>query len=65
MKIRYDDEANEMLREVRECNGAEIHRDEWPIAEALASHGKIFLGSPRGPGGNWKRAGLTAEESRT
>lgn len=57
--------ANEMLELVRECGGAEIHRDEWPVAEALASDGKIFLGSPRGPGGDWRRAALTAEESRT
>lgn len=54
-----------MLDMVRECNGAEIQRDDWPVAESLVAAGKIYLGRARGPGGDWRRAGLTAEEART
>lgn len=38
------------------CEGAEVPRDWWHLADELVAEGKITLGRARGPGGDWKRA---------
>lgn len=51
----------EILTMVVECDGAEIPRDLWPLAEELVNDGKITLGNARGPGRDWRRAELVEE----
>lgn len=47
----------ELLEGIKASDGAEIHRDDWPIAEALvARRGLIRLGPARGPNRDWRRA---------
>lgn len=47
-----------ILKTVIDCDGAEIHRDDWSFAEELEKEGKITLDAPHGPGRNWRRAEL-------
>lgn len=48
--------ATALLAGIKETDGAEIPREQWPLAEMLVSRGLITLGASRGPGGNWRRA---------
>lgn len=49
-------ELDEMADIAIKCEGAEIVRWEWPIAEKLCDRDKRFtLGAARGPGGDFKR----------
>ena len=45
-----------MLSAVKAYQGIEVHRDDWPTAEALEAAGEITLGTARGPNGDWRRA---------
>jgi hypothetical protein len=56
-----DAAATGMLATIKETNGAEIPREQWPLAELLASRGLITLGAPRGPSGDWRRAEVVAD----
>lgn len=47
-----------LLREITDCDGAEVPREDWPLAEELVKDGKITLGNARGPGRDWRRAEL-------
>jgi hypothetical protein len=55
---RLSENAKALLREVRDCDGAEVHEEWWPVAKELQRAGRITLGSARGPGRAWKRAVL-------
>ena len=44
------------LEAIAENDGAEIPREQWPLAEVLVKRGLITLGPARGPGGDWRRA---------
>lgn len=53
-----------MYEMIVDCDGAEIHRDEWPAAERLVKSGHITLGEARGPGKAFRRARLTEPNAR-
>ena len=50
------DSVRELYEMIVECNGAEISREYWEVAEELVKKELITLGSARGPDGNWRRA---------
>ena len=52
------DEAKELLTDIEEWDGAEVHKDFWAVADELWAAGLINLTSARGPGQEWKRATL-------
>jgi hypothetical protein len=56
MSIELTDEERQALKNVRECDGYEVHVDDWPFFEKLAAKGLIILGGARGPGKYWRRA---------
>ena len=56
------DEEQEWLEAISSCDGAEVPRAAWPIVEKLVARGLVTLGSPRGPGGDWRRAELVEVE---
>jgi len=60
-----DAAATGMLAAIAETDGAEIPREQWPLAEVLVARGLITLGSPRGPGGDWRRAELVGGRRET
>jgi hypothetical protein len=45
-----------MHQMIVDCDGAEIHRDDWPDAERLVASGHITLGGARGPDRSFRRA---------
>lgn len=48
----------DMLASIEACDGMEVEKSYWPVAEALARAGHITLGSPRGPHRAFRRAEL-------
>jgi len=55
-------DAKEWLDCIKECDGAEVHRDEWPIVQTLVDAGLVDFGPGRGPGpGDWRRAVLKGQ----
>lgn len=53
IQAQASDEATFLLAAIKETDGMEVERDDWPTAEALVAMGLITLGPARGPGGNW------------
>lgn len=45
-----------LMKYIWACEGVEVHKDEWPIAEELEKDGLITLGPRRGPDREWRRA---------
>lgn len=46
-----------LVQAVNACDGYEVHREQWMEFEELLKEKRIAsLGSPRGPGGDWRRA---------
>lgn len=58
LELADDAALQSFLRSVEDCDGLEIHKDDWPIAYHLADKGLITLGSPRGPNRSFMRAEL-------
>lgn len=48
----------ELLEGISMCDGYEVPRLLWPIAEVLEKEGIITLGGARGPNRDWRRAEL-------
>ena len=49
----------ELMEIIKKCDGAEVPRDSWPVAEQLRAAGLITLSAARGPNKYWKRAEVT------
>ena len=50
-------ELANLLATIKETDGAEIPREQWPLAEVLVARGLITLGGARGPmDSGWRRA---------
>lgn len=58
MNNNNEAKKHQLLHVIEECDGAEVHREDWPLAEELRDQGLIILSSARGPSGDWKRAEL-------
>jgi hypothetical protein len=56
---------DELVRQVNLCDGIEVHKDDWPVAEEAVAEGLIDnLGPSRGPSKEWRRAyPLVTEEN--
>ena len=61
MSVKMSEEAQEWLDCIKECDGAEVHRDDWETVGELVDLGLVDLGSARGPGGDWRRAVLKGQ----
>ena len=53
-----NNDAKDILQMIKDCDGAEIHKDDWPILDELRNEGYILVGGARGPGNAFKRATL-------
>lgn len=47
-------EAEDLLDQIRETDGAEVHRDQWPLLDELGD--RVEVSGARGPDRAWKRA---------
>jgi len=52
------EEQKEILGNCRECDGIEVHKDDWHIIEPLETQGLCQLGPARGPEKAWRRMDL-------
>lgn len=52
-----EDAIRTMMQAAIDCDGLEVHRDDWPVAEEIVKrHPDEFqLGSQRGPNSDWRR----------
>lgn len=57
------DLAKELLTEIKQYDGAEVHRDFWAVADELWAARLINLSGARGPRQAWKRATLKEENN--
>lgn len=62
LEIEIEDDTEELFESIASTDGAEIHKDQWALAEKLVGEGKITLGPARGPDKAWRRAELVKEE---
>lgn len=60
-KKDFTREEWEYLVDIAETDGAEVHKDDWPLAEALAKKGAVTLGHARGPRSEFRRVELIME----
>ena len=63
MIVKLDPEEQTLWEMIVDYSGAEIHKEDWPIAERLVAKELITLGPARGPSNEWKRAELRIHES--
>ena len=54
---------DELLAEIRECDGYEMHIEhpDFAVAKELQKEGLVTIGAPRGPDRMWVRLELAEE----